>query len=358
MAFTRTGFAILLALACSVITGCNVGDAKVTEPQSDAALAALPVETTTPARTDLFATYHTTGALTSDAEAPVLAKVAGEVTRILVEEGDFVEAGQILAELDGERLRLEMVHAKAVLDRTSNEYQRNVRLHEKSLVSASATEGLRYDLESLTASYELKKLMHSYTKIRAPIAGVVSSRDVKPGRHVNANEGTFRITETSRLVAYLKIPQSELAKFSAGQVSEVRVDAMPGQVFSAVIARISPTVDTKNGTFRATAYLDNDAGLLAPGMFGRFVIAYEKHGDTLTVPSAAVVHEDNETVVYVVENDAAVRRLVRVGIESGGQVEILEGLGDNEKVVVTGQGSLRDGSKVLASARAQKTVAG
>lgn len=358
MALKRTGLAILLALAASLMTGCNVGDASVADSQSDEALIALPVQVATPARTDLFATYHTTAALTSDAEAPVLAKVAGEVRQVLVEEGDSVEAGQILAQLDGERLRLEMVHAKAVLDRTNNDYQRNVHLHEKNLVSASAIEGLRYDLEGLNASHELKKLLYGYTKIRAPISGVISSRDVKLGQHVGANEGTFRITETTRLVAYLQIPQGELAKFSAGHVSEVRVDAMPGQVFTAVIARISPTVDTKTGTFRATAYLDNKDGQLAPGMFGRFNIAYEKHGDTLTVPAMAVVNEDNEAVVYVVEQDAAVRRLVKTGIESGGLVEILEGLVGDEMIVVSGQGSLRDGSKVLASARAEGPVIG
>lgn len=355
---TQIATLILAASSTLGLSACGVGEAKVAETVEQAAVTALPVEVASPGTTDIYATYHTTSAIAADAEAPVLAKVEGEVVKILVEEGDFVEAGQLLAKLDGDRLRLEMRQAKALLDKVSKEYERNLQLQKKNLVSASAVEGLKYDLDSLNASYKLQKLYYSYTSIRAPIAGVVSSRDIKLGQHIDVNAGTFRITDTSRLVAYLKIPQSELAKFSPGHVAEIRVDAMPEETFTATIARISPTVDTTNGTFRATAYINNENGLLAPGMFGRFNIAYEKHVAALTIPAAALVMEDNEAVVFVIENGAAVRRQVVTGIQSGGLIEILDGLAEDEQIVVTGQGSLRDGSKVLASIPPSGTITG
>ena len=358
MSLKKIALAALAASATLALTACDVGEAKIASTDEQAAVTPLPVEVSSPVKADIFATYHTTTTITSDAEAPVLARVGGEVIEILVEEGDQVYQGQKLARLDGDRLRLQMLQAKANLEKVSKEYERFVRLHKKGLVSASAYEGLKFDMDALEAAYELQRLDYEYTIIRAPISGVVSARDVKIGQHVDINDATFKITDTGNLVAYLRIPQTELEKFSAGQQAHVRVDAMPELSFDATIARISPTIDARNGTFRATAYIDNEDGLLAPGMFGRFDIAYEQHVDALIIPAAALVQEDNQTVVYVVEDGTAVRRTIQTGIQTGDYIEVLSGLDEHEQIVVTGQGSLRDGSRVFASIDAEGPVTG
>jgi membrane fusion protein (multidrug efflux system) len=313
----------------------------------------VPVEVTFPVRADIYATYHATTTIASDADAPVLARVRGEVVQIIAEEGDWVEKGQVLARLDGDRLRLEMLAARADLDRVRQEYARYSDLAERGLVSAAMFDGLKYDADALQATYELKKLNYDYSKIRAPIDGVVSSRDVKLGQNIDANSVAFRITDTSELVAYLQIPQAELAKFSAGHSAYLRVDAMPGADFDATIIRISPTIDVRNGTFRATAFVNNEDGYLVPGMFARFTIEYEKHEDALIIPLDAIVQEDDETAVYVVTNGEVARRTITTGIATDGRVEILNGLAEDEEVVVVGLSGLRDGSKVLASNRTQ-----
>ena len=350
---------IVLAMAVVMqLAACGVGEASMATADEPEATTPLPVEVSMPAKADIFATYRTTMTLSPDSEAAVLARVGGEVLEILVEEGDPVAEGQVLARLDGDRLRLRQQLAKANLDKVTREYQRFVRLHEKGLVSASAIDGLRFDMEALEAAYRLQRLDYEYSTIRAPIAGVVSARNIKIGQHVDVNDPTFRITDASKLVAYLRIPQTELRKFSVGHLAKVRVDAMPGQAFDASIARISPTIDMRNGTFRATAYIDNADGLLAPGMFGRFEIAYERHADALIIPAAAIVNEDNQTVVYVVEDGSAIRRVIQTGIQSGANIEVLSGLEEHEQIVVTGQGSLRDGSRVFASIETRGPITG
>ena len=339
--------ATILALSSALISGCGVGEASV--PAVIQAATPVAVETATPSRSDINATYAASASISSDADAPVTARVAGEIVELLVEEGDRVEAGQVLARLDGERLRLEMLSASANLDRARKEFKRNTDLHERGLVSSAMFEGLEFDLESLTASYELKRLNYDYSNIRATISGVVSSRDVKTGENLAAGQVAFRITETTELLAYLQIPQAELTKFAAGNKATVKVASMPNDDFAATIVRISPTIDARNGTFRATAIIDNRDGYLAPGMFGRFTIAYDKHLNALVIPANALLDEDDETTVYVVRNDEVVRRSVEVGIEEDGRVEILSGLLDDDQVVVVGHSGLRDGSKVLAS---------
>ena len=349
---------LMLSLLAALASGCGVGEASVASDDEIEAATPIPVETALPTRADILATYEATTTIASDADAPVVAKVGGEVVSLLVEEGDRVAEGQVLAELDGERLRLEMLSAKANLDQVRSEYARYTDLAARGLVSEAMFEGLKYDLEALEATHELARLNFEYSKIRAPIAGVVSSREVKLGQSINASGIAFRITDTSELLAYLQIPQGELGKFSAGQSATLTVDAMPGTDYSATIVRISPTIDVRNGTFRATAFIDNRSGELAPGMFARFSIAYERHTDALVIPHAALVEEDDRASVYVVADGSVTRRAIEVGIESGGLVEVLGGLAPGEEIVVTGQSSLRDGSKVLASVKTRESYTG
>lgn len=338
-----------------VSAGCGSGEAAQTGAQD--VPAPLPVQVASAQVADISATYQTTATIEADAEAPILARVAGEVVEILVEEGDLVQKGEVLARLDGDRLRLQMLEAQADLQKTVREYERLTRLHERGLISTAAIEDLEYDLAAKRASYELKQLNYDYTEIRATIAGIVSSRDIKVGTNIAVGQHAFKVTNTARLVAYLTIPQTELHKFSSGQEVAVAVDSAPDVPFAATIARISPTIDASSGTFRATAYIDNDENGLAPGMFGRFKIAYARHSDAVVVPASAVVREDNEAIVYVIEDGAAVRRPVETGIEDSGLLEILSGLAAEDRVVLSGQSRLRDGSRVLASAATGTTGA-
>ena len=340
---------LMLALTAALVSGCGTGEASVATNEEIRAATPVPVEVAMPARADVFATYEATTTIASDADAPVVARVGGEVVELFVEEGDRVYQGQALAQLDGQRLRLEMLSAKANLDQVRGEYERYTDLAARGLVSEAMFEGLKYDLEALEATYDLAQLNYDYSKIRAPIDGIVSSREIKLGQSIDVNDVAFRITDTSELVAYLQIPQAEHAKFSAGHAATLNVDAMPNTVYVASITRISPTIDVRNGTFRATAFIDNRSGELAPGMFARFTISYEKHANALVIPKRAVIEEDDQVAIYVVEDGEVTRRVIEIGIQSDDLVEVLDGLDGYEEIVIVGQSGLRDGSKVLAS---------
>ena len=115
----RAGIASLGILVAAMVSACGVGEASTPVEASEPVVAPLPVEVVSPVKAEINATYHTTTTLASDLDAPVIARVSGEVVDILVEEGDQVTKGQILARLDGERLRLEMEQARANLDWTA-----------------------------------------------------------------------------------------------------------------------------------------------------------------------------------------------------------------------------------------------
>ena len=358
MDITTPTITALAIAGMATLAACGVGEAGVSDQDVLQATTPVPVEIAQPYRQDIRASYEATATLTSDADAPIIARVAGELVELLVEEGDTVKAGQVLARLDGERLRLEMLAAKANLASASREFKRNIALHERGLISASMFEGLKYDLAALQASYKLSALNYDYSNIRATIAGVVSARKIKPGQNINVGDVAFQITDMAELLAYLQIPQSQLPKFQAGHTASLRVASMPDTRFPASIVRISPTIDSRNGTFRATVIIQNKDGNVAPGMFGRFTIAYEMHPDALVVPAAALLDEDDQTAVYVVSNGQVTKRVVETGIREGNMIEILGGLDDNDNIVVVGHTGLREGSKVLASNTVRNSASG
>lgn len=342
----RLAATTLVLIGAALLAGCGAKDEKSPAAKDDAEAASVPVEVILPERGDVFAVYTGTASLETDADALVVAKVAGEVVEILVEEGDRVEEGQLLARLDGDRLKLEMERAQANLSKLEQEYNRSLQLFERGLVSSGAFEDLKYELAALGAIHRLAQLEYSYTRIRAPIAGVVAQRYVRVGNTIAVNEPVFQVTELDPLIAYIHIPEREFRRLTPGQPAELTLDAIPGQAFRANVQRISPVVDPATGTFKVTMEVPEQGGRLKPGMFGRFNIVWDERRDVLLLPRIAVVDDDVSESVFVISEGVAQRRTVRTGYPRGAQVEIVEGLEGGEEVVVIGQTGLKDGARV------------
>ncbi|MCZ6537551.1 MAG: efflux RND transporter periplasmic adaptor subunit [Gammaproteobacteria bacterium] len=339
---------VLFLLPLIVLGACDMQakDDDDQEAADEEEVAAIPVEVGHPTRGDIFAVYSATAALEADGEAEVVAKVGGEIIELLVEEGDIVKSGQILARLDGDRLRLETRQAKANLSKLEQEYKRNTDLRERGLISADAFENIRYEMDSLRAAYNMARLELSYTEIKAPIDGVVADRYVKIGNTISAEEPVFHVSDMDPLLGYLHVPEREFRKLRPGQPVRISVDAIPDESFSGIVARISPTVSAETGTFKVTVEVAENEGYLKPGMFGRFNIIIDKHEQAILVRSSAIVVGDVETVVYVIEDGVARRRPITTGYTSGGNIEILEGLTGDEEIVVVGQSGLKDGTRI------------
>jgi membrane fusion protein (multidrug efflux system) len=307
---------------------------------------AVPVEVEMPVRGDIVAVYSGTAPIEAFAEADVIAKVAGEIREISVEEGDDVRKGQVLARLDGDRLRLELNQSEANLRKLQRDYERNVELEAKGLVSSGDFDKIKYDLEALQASYNLAKLELDYTQIRAPIDGVISDRFVRLGKTLAVNDPAFRITSLDPLVAYLHVPEREYRHVEQGQPVGIDIDALQGQRVIAEVTRVSPVVDPQTGTFKITIEIADEQRRIKPGMFGRINIVYDQHANVLQIPRSAIVEDAGETAVFVVEDDKAVRKLVETGYSDSGMMEITLGLSDGDRVITVGQIGLKDDALV------------
>ena len=306
---------------------------------------AVPVEVARVTKQVISASYSGTASLEAPAEAQVVAKSSGVVLQVLVEEGDQVQAGQVLARIDPDRARLEMERSRATVRKLENNFRRAQELLASKLVSAESVEQIRFDLESAKASYDLAQLELSHTNIVAPISGVVAQRMVKVGNLVALNAAAFRIVDISQLEGVLNVPERELATLRPGMPLRMVVDAVPGQVFVGKVDRISPVVDSGSGTFRVVCAFEG-GGTLRPGMFGRIEVVYDERVDALTMPRVALLEDEGEPAVFVVRESKAVRVPVELGYVNGELAEVRSGLVEGDDVVTAGKVAIRDGSEV------------
>lgn len=342
----KRAMGIVLVLLTVVLAACNSGNSQAPD-NGEQDTVRIPVELSQARLGTISALYSATATLEADAEARVVPRIPGRIIELLAEEGDQVRVGDALARIDDDRMRLELARAEADLSRLRQDLGRQREMHQRNLIATEAFERLQYEFEAQEAQVDLVRLELSYTEITAPIDGVVSERMIRVGNMVNTSDPAFVVTALEPLLATLHVPERELARLHPGQPARLQVDALPGDIFVGEVARISPVVDAASGTFRVTVALSDHGQRLRPGMFGRFHIVYDSRDSALLVPVAAVMSEDGRQSVFVINGTEAQRRTVTVGYRNNGEYEILDGLEPDERVVVTGQASLRSGAEVL-----------
>ena len=319
--------------------------------------AALPVEVSAVVAGAIDAAYRGTATLEAENEATVMAKTGGVIEQVLVEEGARVTAGQVLARLETDKLKLQVGQSKASLDRLEQDFKRNESVYQRNLVSREAYDRTRYDLDGARAAYDLSQLALKDSEIKAPFDGIVTLRYIKRGNTIQAGTPAFRVTQMDRLQANLNVPERDIHKLKAGHPVKLTLDAWPGQVFTGEIVRINPVVDANSGTVKVTAQMSHKDEL-KPGMFGRVEILYDRREQAVLVARDAVMTEDAQQSVFVVSAGKARRKAIKTGYSDADHFEVTEGLKPGDQVVTTGQTSLKDDAKVVAINAGGKASAG
>jgi membrane fusion protein (multidrug efflux system) len=383
MKTNKTLIALAICLAAGLSSGCNKEGAAAAAKTPN--VDAVPVEVAAAARKAINASYSGTAALITDHEAQVTSKTSGVLKKLLVEEGMTVHEGQLLAELDDSAAIASVAQAEALMHKADATFAYAEQSIKKSLIPKRDYDQANFDMLSQRAAYQTAKLQLTYTRIVAPVSGVIAERSVKLGNLIQINQNLFRIVGMDALQAVLNVPERQLGILKPGQIVELQADALGERKFPGSILRVAPVVDAASGTFRVTCEFRGQSDL-KPGMFGRIEIVYDHRADALIVPRAAVIEEDGETAVFVVDKapppapskdekkadakpDAkatvavdkfvAHRKLVKVGYSEGDKVEIRDGIDDGAQVITVGRNAVRDGTavQVLNSAAKEKVVA-
>ncbi|MEP4892042.1 MAG: efflux RND transporter periplasmic adaptor subunit [Aliiglaciecola sp.] len=339
----------LAALLCSsfLLTACGQAEANKNEQAETEKVAVIPipVEVKALARGDISSNYATTAVLEAKEEAFVVARASGIIDQILVEEGDYVEKGQVLAKLDPERYELNLLRAAADLQGIEKELAKVNKVYHKKLISDDTYDKLTAQYESAKATLALAKLDLKEATIVAPISGYIAERNAKVGNLTESfqRERMFHIVQQKQLYGIVYLPEKELSRVHKDQQASLLLSALDNTTINAFVERISPVIDAKTGTFKVTLRVPNEDNQLKAGMFSQVSLNYDTHQNATLLPRKALLAIDDKTNVFVVDADGIANKIaIKVGYQEGNFIEVVEGLTGGEKVVVTGHQNLKD----------------
>ena len=394
--FTIPPWLGLAPLTLLLVTGCGNTEAKLPakaeEPPQPISVSLVAAQERT-----LPTTLDVTGTLMADAQTDIASEIEQRVVEISVERGQYVTAGQVVARMDDqdatnvlreaeateaqirERLGLtngqtfdplktpEVQQARATMERAEADYKRFAQLLEEGAISRSEHDLRRADYLATKAQYEttinqMRQLYQSLlaqkvrvamgrkavedTIIRAPWSGVIAEKAADVGRYTKKGDRIATIVRVDPLRIELTIPEGAVAAVRKGQRVAFSVQSHPDRQFEGAIAYVGPAVRADSRALVVEAIVPNPKALLQPGLFATARIELPGTRPSLMVPAPAVRNEGGIFTLFVAKNDRAEARIVQIGRDAGGSVEIVRGLVAGERVISSPAAGLADGAPI------------
>ncbi|CAI3806693.1 efflux RND transporter periplasmic adaptor subunit [Rheinheimera sp. MM224] len=329
----------------------------------------VPVRVIEAGSTDLKVQIKAIGTVTPLNTVLVQSRVAGPLQQVFFEEGQKVEAGQLLAQIDPADYKVELAQAQgqkeqniALLKSAEQDLERFAKLKEQNTIAAQQMNAqqalvsqLKGAIKSNQAAIDAAALQLSYTQIKAPISGRLGLRAVDPGNLIQANsaEGLVTITQSSPIAVVFTIPETQLQQvrtaFRAGAALSVeawdRAEQMP--LTSGTLTTLDNQIDIATGTLKLKAEFANQNEELFPNQFVNVRLNVAVQSGAVTIPQDAVQYGAQGTYVYMVDdNNKAQIRQLKLGAVDNGLVAVEEGLKAGDKVVLEGLDRLRPDREV------------
>ena len=278
-------------------------------------------------------------------------RIASLVERVFFEEGQLVQAGDLLVELENSEIKAGLALAEAELSESRSLFNRSKSLADSQAISASNLEQLLAQVQVNQAQVEAAKARLDNTIIRAPFAGRIGLRRVSPGSYVNTDTVITTLDDVSRIKLEFSVPETFIRTVREGLTIKAHSLVFPERIFEGSVASIDTRLDPVTRAVRVRAIIPNADGALKPGMF-MTVDLQRDSGQVLVAPEQSIVPEGSSQYVFVVADGLAEKRIVKLGRRIPGYVVIESGLAEGESVVVQGTHKLRDGSAVDVSSDA------
>ncbi len=386
-------FLLVFVPACST---AKSEDARKAE--AAAAPAPIATETTKVQARELQRSVEAVGTLDPNEEVTVSNQVEGTVEKLLVDLGDAVRAGQLIAQLDTRELELNVhqqeaalqqelarvgltdpngsfdegttsqvrqaeaafADAKIRLDRTKKLTESGVIAQQQldaqqaqydaadaALRSARETvRNIRAGIAAKKAALALAQKKLADAKVTAPLAGFIKDRPAAAGQFLRANSPVVTIVQNSPLKLHADVPESAVAYVKVDRPVQFHVDAFPQRGFEGKITRLSPSVDQQSRTLKLEALVNNSDGQLKPGFFARVTVQTDRKDKTLVVPAASLMTVSGIEKVFVIESNKVSERIVKSGVRLGNEVEIVDGLKEGELIAKSNLDTLQQGREV------------
>jgi membrane fusion protein, multidrug efflux system len=340
MSLTDCVAARLWLVAACVL--CISGLAEAQETKS----VAVPVEAAKVTAAPLSEQVTAVGTLLSNEAVTVSSEIPGRLKEIHFQEGQPVEQGAALFNLDDSVYRAQLADTEAKLKLAEQTNKRTSTLFSSKYATAQSADEAASNLAVSTAATELARVQLEKTRIVAPFSGIVGLRHVSVGEYITAGQALVNLEAIDPVKADFRVPEKFLPAIRVGQTIRIKIDAFPDDNFEGKVYAIDPKLDVSGRSLLVRAIVPNKDQRLRPGLFARVTVLLQLKEDALSVPEAAIVPQgDSQFVFKIIDGKVKLTKVV-TGTRREGRVEIVEGLALGDQVVTAGQLKIRDGSAV------------
>jgi RND family efflux transporter MFP subunit len=285
-------------------------------------------------------------------ETTIYPRSNGYVKGWKVDIGDDVVQGQLLAEIETPELDQQVAQAKANYEIAKVTAERWRDLVQKKVVSAQEYDQNEKAYEAAAANYQQVQKLQGFKEIVAPFGGKISARFIDVGTLVTAGSGTtgtplFGIVQSDTLRVYVYAPQENAPSIHEGLSAKIILQEFPGQQFDGTVTRTAGALDPQSRTMQVEVQVPNHENKLYAGMYGAVKFLLADENGPIVVPANAFLFRTEGPQVATVTKDSRIHwQTIRVGRDFGTQLEVLDGLAENSKVVMNPTDDLREGVQV------------
>ena len=325
----------------------HTGDGGV-EGQGSAQGFAMPVEVAAVRLDTVVQKVEAIGTLRANESVMIRPELDGRVVAVHFAEGHRIKQGDMLVTLDASIAQAELDQARAALNLSETNYQRAKKLMQRGAGSVSARDDTLSQLKVNRAAVVLAQARLQKMIIKAPFDGTLGLRKIGVGDYLIPGQDIVNLVNIDLVKVDFRVAEIYLVDVKEGQDIEVRLDALPNEVFAGEVYAIDPQLDVNGRSIVIRAVIPNSDRRLRPGLFARVQLITNRQENARLVPEEALVPQGDKQYVYRVVDGKAVMTEVMLGIRQGTNVVIQNGLAADAMVVTGGQMKIRDGMPVSA----------
>ena len=301
------------------------------------------------------------GYVTARMQATVSSKLTGKVLEVYIEEGMFVEKGQILAQLDDSSVQAELNFAKTQLKEARRIFNRTLELRKDNLASQASLDAAESQVDGLKARLDISKQVVADMQIRAPFSGVVINKAAQPGEMISpvsagggfTRTGIGTIVDMSSLEVEVDVNESYINRVRPGQPAITNLNAYPNWDISSEVIAIIPTADRNKATVKVRIRLLEKDERVLPDMGAKVSFLKEQVTEApeeingVMIPSSAIIKEDDLSYVFVIKNGLIIKTKIAIGSSSSNFSRLIDGVEVGDNVVTDPNNELQNGQEVL-----------
>lgn len=333
---------IALALTAVMLSACNAENNKGQAADEAVRVEVTQVKTATSDRTSRYS-----GTVEEESGTLLSFAVGGTVSRVLVDEGDRVGKGQLIATLDTEQLTHNHASAQAALAQAEDAYRRMEELHGKGSLPEIKWVEAQTALQRARASEQMARKQLADCRLYAPFSGVISKKFAEKGQNVGAGTQIAKLVAVGRMKVKISVPESEIAQISIGQKADVTIEALGGASMQATVTEKGVAADPLSRSYDVKLSLPKADRKLLPGMVADVALRGGNTSMACILPAHIVqIDERNNEFVWLAVGGKAVKRIVTVGGFTADGVTVTSGLADGDMVITAGAQKVSEGMRV------------